>query len=78
MESNDKNELVELISVYGDMEAEMLRGILELEGITPLAKADVVHNVLPLTVDGLGKVRIYVRRGDLERAREVLEGYGEK
>ncbi len=78
MESNNKNELVELISVQGEMEAEMLRGILESEGITPLAKADVVHNVLPLTVDGLGKVRIYVRRGDLDRAREVLEGYGEK
>ena len=78
MESDNKNELVELTSVQGDMDAEMLTGILELEGIKPLAKADVAHNVLPLTVDGLGKVRIYVRKRDLDRAREVLEGYGEK
>lgn len=68
-------ELVELISVQGEMEANVLKGVLESEGIRPIVKSDIVHSVHPITVDGLGEVRIYVRRTDLARAVRVLEEY---
>lgn len=74
----DKDELVELIKVQGEMEGKILVGVLESEGIKTLVKADVVHDVLPITVDGLGEVTIYVRRKDVMKAKVVLHEYREQ
>ncbi len=78
MSEEDRDELVELTSVQGEIEGKILRSVLDNEGIESLLKADVVHDVLPITVDGLGEVKIYVRREDLARARVVLKEYLEQ
>ncbi|MCK4237287.1 MAG: DUF2007 domain-containing protein [Candidatus Krumholzibacteria bacterium] len=78
MESEGANKLVEFTSVQGDMEAEIIRGVLESEGIKVLIKSDIVHSVHPITVDGLGEVRIYVRKRDYLRAKVVLSEYEDK
>ena len=70
-----ESKLVELMSVQGEMEAEILRGVLESEGIKVLIKSDIVHSVHPLTVDGLGEVRIYIRKRDFLRAKVILGEY---
>jgi hypothetical protein len=77
MDSESANELVELTSVQGEMEAEIIRGVLESEEIKTLVKSDLVHSVHPITIDGLGKVRIMVRRRDFLRAKVVLREYEE-
>ena len=73
-----ESKLVELMSVQGEMEAEILRGVLESEGIKVLIKSDIVHSVHPLTVDGLGEVRIYIRKRDFLRAKVILGEYKKK
>ena len=73
MDENGKEELVALVSFQGEYEAKIVQGLLESGGIQTVVKGDLVQGVLPITVDGLGKMTIYVLRKDLEDAREVLE-----
>jgi hypothetical protein len=78
MESKEKDKLVELTSVQGAMEGDIIKGVLESEGIKALVKGESVHEVLPFTVDGLGKLIVYVRKEDFLKAKVVLSEYREK
>jgi hypothetical protein len=68
-------ELVELISVQGEMNAQVLVGILESEGIEVMMKSHQTFSALPFTVDGMGAVKIMVPRKDLHRAKVLIEEY---
>ncbi|UCF06900.1 MAG: DUF2007 domain-containing protein [bacterium] len=78
MKSDSSTELVELTTAQGEMEAEIIRGVLEGEDIKVLVKSDVAQGVHPFTVDGLGKVRILVRKRDFMRAKVILKEYRKK
>ena len=71
----DEEGLVELISVQGEMDAQLLVGILESEGIEVLMKSNQTFSALPFTVDGMGAVRIMVKKEDLDEAKKILEVY---
>ncbi|MBD3178327.1 MAG: hypothetical protein GF417_01270 [Candidatus Latescibacteria bacterium] len=73
MKDKKENKLVELISVQGEIEENMVVSLLESEGIDTLVKSGRAGGALPISVDGMGRVRIYVREGEAERARKVLE-----
>jgi 8-oxo-dGTP pyrophosphatase MutT (NUDIX family) len=62
-----------LMTTWSDGEAAMVRQILEQSGIPTQVVSDVPHTVLPITVDGLGEVRILVPAERLEEARALLE-----
>jgi|WetSurMetagenome_2_1015567.scaffolds.fasta_scaffold79322_3 hypothetical protein len=74
---NSKDErdekLVELAKVQGDFEAQVLKGMLESEGIEVAIRTGVTPNILPFTVDGLGQVRLFVKESDLEAAKAVMK-----
>jgi hypothetical protein len=72
------DELVELISEQGEVNARILVGILESEGIEVMLKSHQTFSALPFTADGMGKVRIMVRKEDLEKARSILEAYSDR
>lgn len=78
MEWEDDHEIAELTSVQGEMEANIIRGVLRAEGVESMSRGDMVQAVHPITVDGLGKITIYVRKEDLVKARVVLKEYQEK
>lgn len=78
MDNAAGEEFVELAKVQGDFEAQVLRGLLESEGIDVIVKAGLVQTIHPITVDGLGEVRLCVRDRDLSRATELLEAYRER
>jgi hypothetical protein len=65
-------KLVELAKVQGDFEAQVLKGMLESEGIEVAVRTGVTPIILPFTVDGLGQVRLFVKAGDLEAAQAVM------
>ena len=69
------DELVELMSVQGEIEASVIKSLLESEGIVPLAKSGIVQSIYPFSVDGLGKVTIWVRRADRDRSNEIIAEY---
>jgi hypothetical protein len=54
------------------MEAQIIKGRLESEGIPVLLKYESAGLIYGLTVDGLGEVKIMVPRHLAEEAREIL------
>ena len=55
-----------------DIEASVVRGLLETHGIQVLLSSDVPHTVFPLTIDGLGEVRLSVRLDQAAEAQQLI------
>jgi ribonuclease-3 len=68
-------DLVVIFRTQSDVEASIVRGLLEAHGIPSVVASDVPHNVFPLNVAELGEVRVSVRTEDAEEARHVIEGH---
>jgi len=68
-------ELVVIFRTQSDIEASIVRGLLETHGVPSLVSSDVPHSVFPLTVSHLGEVRISVRPDDVEEARRIIESH---
>jgi len=65
-----------LTEVQGRLEAEFIKSYLEAEGIeTELFQESVGHHIYPVTIDGLGRVQIFVPKDQAEEARQILEEY---
>ncbi|MDD5468223.1 MAG: DUF2007 domain-containing protein [Anaerolineales bacterium] len=63
-------------SVAGELQAELLRGYLEAQGIPVyLSQEGVGHLVYPVNVGPLARVDILVPSDEAGRAREALESY---
>jgi hypothetical protein len=64
-----------LIEVFGRLDAEAIKSLLEAQGIpVELFQEAVGHHVFPVMVDGLGKVQIFV---PIEKINEALEWLAE-
>lgn len=61
-----------LMTTWSDSEAELVRQILAAHDIPCQVVSDVPHTVLPLSVDGLGEVRLLVPSIELERAKDLI------
>ncbi|MCD6541485.1 hypothetical protein J7K76_06620 [Candidatus Bipolaricaulota bacterium] len=66
---------VRLAVVWGEVEANLLVGFLEGEGIPARKRTQVPHSVYPFTVDGLAEVEILVPEGLLLRAQGALKAF---
>ncbi len=64
-----------IFRTHSDVEASIVRGLLDAHGIPALVASDVPHSIFPLTVDGLGEVRISVREEDADDAQRVIESH---
>jgi hypothetical protein len=59
-------------------EAEMVKNILENEGITAYIKDDIIGTIAPFyTTPGLGSVKLVVSSDDYEKAREIVAEFQE-
>ena len=63
--------LVVVYTTHGAMRAEIIKGKLESAGIPALLKSES-QNVIPMTVDGIGKVQVLVEKEREQEAREIL------
>ena len=63
-----------LVAIYNarQIEAQIIKGRLENEGIPVLLSYDSSSLVFGLTVDGLGEVKIMVPESFAEQAKEIL------
>ncbi len=72
----DKLEWELLTEVQGRLEADMLKSYLEATGIqAELFQEAVGHHIYPVTVDGLGRVQIFVPKEQAAQARELLKAF---
>jgi ribonuclease-3 len=68
-------DLVVIFRTHSDIEAQIVRGLLETHGVMSVVSSDVLHAVFPLSVDGLTEVRISVHASEAEEAQQIIEGH---
>ncbi len=64
-----------IFRTHSDIEASIVRSLLESHGIQSIASSDVPHSIFPLSVDGLGEVRISVHPDHADEARRVIASH---
>lgn len=67
-----KEKLVTVYTARHNMEAQIIKGRLESEGIPALLSYESAGLVYGLTVDGLGEVKILVPEHLANEAKEIL------
>lgn len=65
-----ETKLEKVYTAAGQLQAHVIKGKLESEGIPVLLQYE--SQVFGLTVDGMGEVRIMVPEAQAERARQVI------
>ena len=69
-------KLVEVYKSASEMEAQVIKGLLESYGISCLLKSNAAPSVHMFTVDGMGEVEVMVWDSMVERARKLIKGDG--
>jgi hypothetical protein len=65
-----------LNEVQGRLEAEFIKSYLESQGIeVELFQESIGHHIYPVTVNGLGRVQIFVPKVQAKEARQLYEEY---
>jgi hypothetical protein len=70
----DEDPMVRVYTTNGQMNAQIVKGLLETEGIPVVLQYESAGLVYGLTVDAMGEVRIMVPKSCQEKAEELLEG----
>jgi predicted amidophosphoribosyltransferase len=68
----DESDLVEVWYAQGEMDAQLVRSLLESNGIESMLSGESLRLTHGFTVDGLAEVRILVRADDAKRACDVI------
>lgn len=72
----DKLKWELLTEVQGRLEADLLKSYFAAYGIDiELFQEAVGHHIYPVTVNGLGRVQLFVSKEQAEEARRLLDEY---
>jgi ribonuclease III len=77
-ERADPSPLAVVFRTHSDIEASIVVGLLEAHGIVAAPSSDLTHAVFPLSIDGLGEVRISVPASQAELARTIIRQQSER
>lgn len=64
--------LVEICQASNEIEAQLIRGLLESSGIDCTLKGEALRLTHSITVNGLALVAVLVRPEDAERAKQLI------
>jgi hypothetical protein len=67
-------KLVDVYRASGEMEAHVIKGLLESNGIPCILKSDAASSVHAFTVDGMGEVAVAVLESRAEEAMRIIGG----
>ena len=68
-------DLVVVFRTSSGIEAGIVRSLLEAHGILSVVSSDVPQSIFPLSVDGLGNIRLAVHPSDSEEAERLIESH---
>jgi ribonuclease-3 len=68
---------VVVFRTHSDVEANIVIGLLDAHGIEAIVSSDVSHSIFPLTVNGLGEVRVSVGADRADAARRLIADFGQ-
>ena len=60
---------------HSEIEAQIVRGLLEAHGIMSVLSSAVPHSIFPLSVEGLNDVRIAVHSSEADEALRIIEDH---
>lgn len=64
-----------IADVQGRLDADLIESYLEAHGIdVELIQESLGRSIYPVTIDGLGRVQVFVPKEKAEEARELLAG----
>src|ERR671910_2111000 len=69
------NELTVVFRSASDIEARVVRGLLESHGIESLVSQGSPRSIFPVQVDSIAEIRIAVRPEDADEARRLIESH---
>jgi ribonuclease-3 len=69
------DELTIVFRGASEIEARVVRGLLEAHGSPSLMSSDMPRSIFPLVVDGIGDVRIAVRPEDADDAERIIASH---
>jgi hypothetical protein len=67
-------KLVDVYRASGEMEAHVIKGLLESNGIPCILRSDAATSVHAFTVDGMGEVAVAVLESRAEEAMRIIGG----
>ena len=68
-------DLTVIFRTQSDVEASIVRGLLEAHGLPTVVASDLPHSIFPVAIDGLGEVRISVHPDDAGAPRRIIESH---
>ncbi len=69
---DSRDKFVEVYKARGEIEASIIKGLLESNDIPAYLKSNASPSVHPFTVDGLGEYRVMVPKELAGKARELI------
>ncbi|MBA7631509.1 hypothetical protein ES703_39041 [subsurface metagenome] len=71
---SNSEEIVEIYRAAGEIEAQVIRGLLESNGIPCLLKSNAAFSAHMFVVDGMGEVKVMVWESMANKAKRLIEG----
>jgi ribonuclease-3 len=68
-------DLIIIFRSHSDIEAQIVRGLLESHGVMSVVSSDVPQSIFPLSVDGLTEVRIAVHPDEADDAQRIIDAH---
>ena len=68
----EREKLLEVYRATGELEALVIKGLLESKGIRCILRSDAAFSVHPFTVDGMGEIKVEVLESLADKAREII------
>jgi ribonuclease III len=69
------SDLVVIFTTRSDVEASIVRGLLEAHGVRSHVSTTVTRSLFPVTVNELGEVRLAVTAADADEARQIIDSH---
>ena len=69
------SDFVTIFASRSPIEADVVRGLLEANGVMPIVSTAIPRSVFPFTVSDLGEVRLSVHPDEAEEARRIIESH---
>ncbi len=58
--------------VYSPYEAEIIEGFLKSNGIDVLIEQEAIGKIFAITMNGIGRIKIFVKENSFKKAKELL------
>ena len=67
------DDLIQVYKARGELEAQVIRGLLESAGIPALMQGNAATSIHPFIADGMGEIKIMVSAARADEAKRIIE-----